>query len=211
MSHRVGALSNQRAQKAFSPSQRWVCTAPQLFAQRAREGVNRSGAWGLNFELFRIYFYFLGLKRRTPNFSIFISFSCSWTILMRLSVVSELQCSFCKCSKNMLQVWTFIEYQMQVWDTYMSYKGSYLEFFLAARKIFTIEIFISMSVQNMLSHAFSIYRSSGEITASTLEPSSNNFEWISFFWCINLRIGGGKTATCWHIVSLRVLISMRSQ
>ena len=65
---------------------------------------------------------------------------------------------------------------MQVWDTYMSYKGSYLELFLAARKICTIEIFISMSVQNMLSHAFSIYRSSGEITASTLEPSSNNFE-----------------------------------
>ena len=47
MSHRVGALSNQRARKAFSPSWRWVCTAPQLFAQRALEGVNRSSAWGL--------------------------------------------------------------------------------------------------------------------------------------------------------------------
>ena len=51
MSHRVGALSNQRARKAYSPSLRWVCTAPQLFAQRAREGVNRSGAWGLRFSI----------------------------------------------------------------------------------------------------------------------------------------------------------------
>ena len=54
----------------------------------------------LDFEFFRLYFHFLGLKRRTPNFSIFISFSCSWTILMRFSGVSVWPCSFCKCWKN---------------------------------------------------------------------------------------------------------------
>ena len=65
---------------------------------------------------------------------------------------------------------------MQVWDTYMSYKGSYLELFLAARKICTIEIFISMSVQNMLSHAFSVVISSVEITTSAVKLSSDDSE-----------------------------------
>ena len=31
----------------FLPSKRWVSADPQFFAQWAREGVNRSGAWGL--------------------------------------------------------------------------------------------------------------------------------------------------------------------
>ena len=35
----------------FLPEKPWVSADPQFYAQRVREGVNRSGAWGLNSQL----------------------------------------------------------------------------------------------------------------------------------------------------------------